>query len=283
MTKLMDLSHSFLSLLSPSLSECLACGQRGRRSAGFPSLCVKCAALIPWISSPRCPKCGRHVGCPDCTRSSEPSPIICNRSAVAYNSVMREWLGQYKYRGNERYAPLFGGMLERAYQMLSDEQESTLPAQTKRRSPALPLPFRRSATITQWQADILVPVPVSESRFMERGFNQAERMAYELSQRRAIPVMPLLIRTHHTGKQSFKSRAERLSDMKHAFAPDPSLQDNYSEWLHNSGLARPVRIIIVDDIYTTGSTIRACAESVRHMTEACGYQADLFSLTWARS
>lgn len=102
-------------LLSPSVTPCLTCGRRNTGSSQFPGICRNCVESIPWIRSPRCLNCGRHVGCPDCTRSIEPSPIICNRSAVAYTSVMREWLGQYKYRGNERYAPLLGLMLDRAY------------------------------------------------------------------------------------------------------------------------------------------------------------------------
>ncbi|WP_410512615.1 ComF family protein [Paenibacillus sp. BR2-3] len=194
---------------------------------------------------------------------------------------MRQWLGQYKYRGNERYAPLLGVMLERAYQILIEERKPAFQKRPRGHFPALL--FRRSISIVPWQADILVPVPVSESRLVERGFNQAERLADELSRRRVIPVLPLLIRTHHTGKQSFKSRAERLTDMKHAFAPNTSVQESYFKWLQGSHHTRPVRVIIVDDIYTTGSTIRACAEAVRNMTEACGYSAEIYSLTWARS
>jgi len=325
------------SLLSSSSSKCLACGKSGRASALYPSLCINCAARIPWIRVPRCRKCGRSIGCPDCTRGGDSSPIVCNRSAVAYNSEMRAWLGQYKYRGNESYAPLFGIMLDQAYQLLQAEQEWEIAqlseVNTKRQLHPVFNTFQRywsallhrrhSATAVHWQADLLIPVPVSESRLMERGFNQAERLADELSRRQRIPVISLLVRTHHTAKQSFKSRAERLADMKHAFAPDKSLEGAYSEWLRlqktlfepASSLAsgergaavplsvlsfgdlsiasaapvkapkqiRPVRIIIVDDIYTTGSTIRACAESIRQITDACGLHSQIFSLTWARS
>ena len=49
--------------------------------------------------------------------------MVCNRSAVAYTSVMREWLGMYKYRGHERYASLLGLMLDRAYLILKEERE----------------------------------------------------------------------------------------------------------------------------------------------------------------
>lgn len=275
--------NSLLSLLSRSSSPCLTCGKHGPPSARYPGICARCEALIPWIRDPRCPTCGRHVGCPDCTRSGEVTPIRCNRSAVAYNRDMREWLGQYKYRGNERYAPLLGLMLVRAYQVLKLEQTQThiIPTSPRRRLSSL---FSQgSISSCSWEADAFIPVPVSNSRLVERGFNQAERLANELSRHTGIPVLQLLKRTHHTGKQSFKGRVERMSDMKHAFAPDSMIYEEFSRWLHTAPQLRPVRLIIIDDIYTTGSTIRACAESVRQMTEACGYHADIYSLTWARS
>ncbi|MFD1903605.1 ComF family protein [Paenibacillus rhizoplanae] len=58
---------------------------------------------------------------------------------------------------------------------------------------------------------------MSAVRLSERGFNQAERLADVVSLRRGVPQLPLLVRTHHTAKQSFKSRSERLADMKYAF------------------------------------------------------------------
>ncbi|MHA6532712.1 double zinc ribbon domain-containing protein [Paenibacillus sp. BAC0078] len=277
-------------LLYPSSTPCLICGKISQFSSELPGVCVNCEANIPWIRSPRCSKCGRHVGCPDCSRSSESVPIVCNRSAVAYTSVMRETLGQYKYRGNERLASLLGLMLDRAYDMLQTERGQVI------RKPAFlqNLPFlsifsgQRASSTSLWQADLLVPVPVSDSRLAERGFNQAERLADVLSRRRGLPQLPLLIRTHHTGKQSFKSRAERLSDMKYAFAanPDPAVRMAFTEWLNSIGpqiQVRPLQIIIIDDIYTTGSTIRACAESLKLLTGSFGCLAEIYSLTWARS
>ncbi|WP_340005401.1 ComF family protein [Paenibacillus sp. FSL K6-0276] len=185
---------------------------------------------------------------------------------------MREWLGQYKYRGNERYALLLGLMLDSAYLTLKKENQSAILS----RKPSI---IHRS-----WSADLLVPVPVSDSRLMERGFNQAERLADVLSRRRKVPQLPLLIRTHHTGKQSFKSRAERLADMKHAFSENPAVTTQFANWLKRKvPLNRPLQIVIIDDIYTTGSTIRACAAIIKQMVSDYGYAVEVYSLTWARS
>lgn len=261
---------NILALLKPSISRCLTCGKESPPSVHLPGICKLCEEAIPWIRTPRCLQCGRHIGCPDCTRSSEPSPMICNRSAVAYTPVMREWLGQYKYRGNERYAPLLGLMLDRAYVTLKAERQQNS--------------FQSCQRYDSWSADLLVPVPVSDSRLMERGFNQAERLAHVLSQQRKILLLPLLIRTHHTGKQSFKGRAERFAAMKHAFGENPAVTAALRSLLkEKDSKSGPVQIIVVDDIYTTGSTIRACAEVIKQITSQHGYEADVFSLTWARS
>ncbi|WP_342563319.1 ComF family protein [Paenibacillus sp. FSL R7-0345] len=186
---------------------------------------------------------------------------------------MRELLGRYKYRGHERLAPLLGLMLDSAYIQL----ESFIGEHQRNRQ------ISRAAP---WQADLLVPVPVSESRLIERGFNQAERLADVLSRRRGIPQLPLLIRTHHTGKQSFKSRAERIAAMKHAFDAimNESVKIQFAGMLDKAEQEdRPMQIIIIDDIYTTGSTIRACAEVLQHLCACYGKTAEVYSLTWARS
>lgn len=275
------------SLLAPSTMDCLICGKKSRASSALPGVCKSCQASIPWIRHPRCPKCGRHVGCPDCSRSSGTVQIVCNRSAVAYTSGMREILGQYKYRGNERLGPLLGLMLDEAYTILQAERGPTPrdggSEQRHHLNPAI-----KSERTRLWQADLLVPVPVSDSRLAERGFNQAERLADVLSRRRGVPQLPLLVRTHHTGKQSFKTRAERLADMKHAFAvnPDSAVGSQFANWLEASGRQMqppPLQIIIIDDIYTTGSTIRACAETITLFAASFGYTAEIYSLTWARS
>lgn len=279
------------SLLAPSASDCLICGQKTQVSSEIPEVCKSCQTSIPWIRNPRCSKCGRHVGCPDCSRSSDPVPIICNRSAVVYTSVMREVLGQYKYRGNERLAPVLGLMLDRAYMVLQAERGQPRgegSRQNHSKLPAIKGKFKCISRASLWQADLLVPVPVSDARLAERGFNQAERLADVLSRRRRIPQLPLLVRTHHTVKQSFKSRAERLADMKHAFAvnPDPAIRAQFTHWLESAGRQiqlQPLQIIIIDDIYTTGSTIRACADTIQLLIDSLGCTADIYSLTWGRS
>lgn len=278
-------------LVAVSLPECQFCLKQAAPSPDLPGVCRSCYQSIPWIRSPRCRACGRPVGCPDCSRSHSPVPIRCNRSAVSYTSTMREILGQYKYRGNERLAPVLGLMLDRAYAMLQHEQKEldhSLTRSHQGRSTLLSLFKRKPRSSKQWQADLLVPVPVSATRLAERGFNQAEQLAAAITRSRHVPQLPLLVRTHHTAKQSFKSRSERLADMKHAFTGNRDSEVLLSlrrliDAINLQAEQRPLQIILIDDIYTTGSTIRACAEALQQLCGSLGSTAEIYALTWARS
>jgi ComF family protein len=170
-----------------------------------------------------------------------------NRSAVQYSRQMKEWLSAYKYQGHERLHTILALMLEYAYlqlvQALSPDGR----------------PFR----------PLITSVPISDLRMQERGFNQAERLAESLAARHRLPYVRLLRRIRHTSRQSLKSRQERIMDLRGAFAV-------IREAIPDAG-ACPSDIVIIDDVYTTGSTLHECAR-VLH-TEI---QASIYSLTWAR-
>lgn len=236
-------------------------------------LCHACFQGIPWIRSVRCPICGRAAGCMDCMRRPrELTYFVQNRSAVQYNAAMREWLAEYKYRGNERYATILGNMLTFAYvQLVKDTYD---------------------ANSGKDSFDCITYVPVSDARLMERGFNQAERMAVVLSELTGISAIPLLKRSRHTGKQSFKSRGDRIEDMKEAFALDEQMVFFWLEEWHRRKFAsvayepERIRVILVDDVYTTGSTVNACAEQLQRIPSTIhrhDLQVNISCLTWARS
>ncbi|HYP91258.1 MAG TPA: phosphoribosyltransferase family protein [Polyangiaceae bacterium] len=94
----------------------------------------------------------------------------------------------------------------------------------------------------------LVPVPLHPRRLATRGYNQAALLAQELGHSRGLPCEPrLLLRTRDTEHQVGKARAARLGNATDAFA------------LRKAG---PRRVVLVDDVVTTGSTIRACAQTL---------------------
>lgn len=256
-------------LIAPPVQNCLTCGKVTNISTLIHGICHSCYNAIPWIRHPRCSMCGRQIGCPDCSREDVQKGrfFICNRSAVAYNPMMREWLAQFKYRGNERYSELLSMMLEKAYTRLVHD-------------------YQQISSDSKWTIDVITCVPVSETRLQERGFNQAEVLAVRLGEMTNLPFRRLIIRERHTDKQSFKSRNSRIRDMDHTFECDPDVMDmlqNVRSHQQTPRISRALRILLIDDIYTTGSTVNACARILIEVSEGMSYPVEVYSLTWARS
>ncbi|GLX70881.1 ComF family protein [Paenibacillus glycanilyticus] len=193
---------------------------------------------------------------------------MANRSAVQYSSEMREWLAQYKYRGNEKLEPLLAQMMFPAFAAITKEAAS----RTASNSPATTASIVTPASV--W--DAIAFVPVSAERAEERGFNQAERFAAILAKQNHIPIFDLLFRERHTEKQSFKSRSERMKDTRRLFQAKPDLLS----LLQTPAQGRPIRLLLIDDIYTTGSTIQACSTALHQQSQA---PLAIYALTWARS
>lgn len=94
----------------------------------------------------------------------------------------------------------------------------------------------------------LVPVPLHAGRLATRGYNQAALLAQELARQCPWRCEPrLLLRTRATERQVGKTREERLTNAHGAFT------------LRRSG---PAQVVLVDDVVTTGSTVRACAQAL---------------------
>jgi len=216
------------------------------------SLCQRCLESIPWIMDVACVVCGRAIACPDCTRRSDPA-LIANRAAVRYDSTMKEWLAAYKYSGHERLQRLISLMLDHAYAELAAEVAKADP-----------------------DADfhpLITSVPLSRQRLLERGFNQAERIASDLADRHGLQYRNMLCRIRHTDRQSHKTRAERLRDLAGAFSLDPSVD----ELTQGHDWPTYTCILLIDDVYTTGSTLHECAK-VLH----ANLSLPVYSVTWAR-
>ncbi len=99
-------------------------------------------------------------------------------------------------------------------------------------------------------ADMLVPVPLHRSRLLERGYNQAALLAHVLGDAVGIPVVEdILVRERATAAQTRLSRAERSRNVEGAF----TCRRNVSG----------ARVVLLDDVCTTGSTLEACAAALR--------------------
>jgi ComF family protein len=112
-------------------------------------------------------------------------------------------------------------------------------------------------------ADAVVPVPLHAERRAERGFNQAEELAREVARRCGLPLLTTgLERRRATGHQAGLSRAERRTNIAGAFV-----------W--RSAQSPPARIILIDDVLTTGATLVACADALRAAGSCSIYAAAL--------
>lgn len=215
-------------------------------------LCAGCLEEMPVIGERICEQCGRsweHQGqqvllengalrCRDC-RSIGENALEGNRGLLRYDDWGKDLLGLYKYRGDERLADFFGKLLALAIYR-----------------------YFRSG-----QFDFLVAVPLHAKRLSERGFNQMERVAGRLSRAIGVPVQDALTRTKETAKLSQQTGREvRIHSMQDAFA-----------WKGEAAHPKkPSRILLLDDIYTTGSTLRACAQAIHHVETVKSY---IWSLT----
>ncbi|MEN8253075.1 MAG: ComF family protein [Patescibacteria group bacterium] len=114
------------------------------------------------------------------------------------------------------------------------------------------------------KADLISYVPLHKKRLRERGFNQAEVIAQELSKLTNIPYQKLLIRTKHNKPQSnISSREKRLSRMQDAFSPLHSVERDSSPRLARTRRVRPKSVILIDDVCTTGTTLNECAKILK--------------------
>ena len=108
----------------------------------------------------------------------------------------------------------------------------------------------RFATQLIAQADVVVPVPLSDMRLRERGFNQSALLAHQLAAN--LVNEHILSRLRHTTPQSELGREARLNNLWHSIAVNPSGLKTLSNR----------RVLLIDDVMTTGSTLSVCAQAL---------------------
>ena len=176
------------------------------------------------------------------TVRSTSGPFDYGRALLNYNNTAKKSMADIKYRNRREYLDFY----------------------------AEAVCLRYGKLLMRLGADALVPVPVHPSRRRQRGFNQAEVLADEIGRRLDVPVYPnLLVRTKKTAPQKELSAAERLKNLSGAFAFGRPGERRERVWFRllmegrfpdgKKPPAVPETVILVDDIYTTGSTMEACA------------------------
>ncbi|WP_139491153.1 ComF family protein [Brevibacillus dissolubilis] len=230
-------------------------------------LCATCISRIPFLHDPWCMVCGRHMLvnsrgtqaiCGDCSGFPEQLQIT-NRSTIRYDDWAKNLIGVYKYRGDERLMQLFSTLLLIAWYRHYDQQG----------------------------IELITYVPLHDQRLRERGFNQTELLAEAVGRKLGLPVRKLLTRQKNTTKLSQQTgKQSRMVSMNDAFLPahatgDPATYDEVPRISAAPGKATVPAIMLIDDIYTTGATIRSCAQTLRKIPAL--REARILSLTVCRS
>lgn len=202
------------------------------------TLCPECLASLTRVPKPVCMYCGAPVAgnqqdpyhCAAC--QGKPRPFTFARSALHEDDTTLELVHDLKYHGKTHLARALAPLLAELWEynhVLSDTADWTL-----------------------------VPVPVTPRKLFSRGYNQAEELAQELVKLRPMPILQPLRRVY-TGvrSQTNLSATERMKNAYRAYSLLPA---------YANGTRRlPPNLLILDDVYTTGATTRACAHALRQV------------------
>ena len=200
---------------------------------------------LHFIQQPSCKKCGtelisdRAEYCPDCLRRQR--SFESGVALIRYDTVAQKSIAAVKYKNRREYLDFYAEAIARRYGYFFKCHKDA----------------------------VLVPVPVHPARLRSRGFNQAGELAVRLGRLTGLPVNErLLVRTKKTAPQK---------ELGHAFAvaaefrQEPAQDKTDSRRMSGrtasvpAGKAAklPQTVILADDIYTTGSTIEACARALK--------------------
>ncbi|MEO9336651.1 ComF family protein [Mesorhizobium sp. SB112] len=193
------------------------------------ALCPQCWGRLRFLEKPWCEVMGtpfRHdmgEGILSADAIANPPPFARARAAVSYTGVARRMVQGLKYNDKTDLAPWMARWMLRAGGELLDD------------------------------ADMIVPVPLHWRRFLQRRFNQSAELARAVSKLSGKPFMPgLVTRTKVTRQQVGLGIREREDNVRSAFKVKEKMIENIAGR----------RVLIIDDVYTTGATVSAVARTL---------------------
>jgi ComF family protein len=211
---------------------CRICDNLLLRSSRVP-ICDACLKSFAPLPAPQCSVCGVSLAGLTSDDDHEPVCPLCKEHTYSFDRA--------------RSYALYDGGLIRAILMLKFEQMTPLGAWFARRLAELVAREREML-----EADIVVPVPLHRQREKERGYNQAALIAKPLAKLLRLPYQAvLLVRTRPRPDKHLLSEEERWESVRGAFATRPGSQVDKR------------RVLLVDDVLTTGATLDACARALR--------------------
>jgi len=190
-------------------------------------ICPECVKKLSFVKNPVCKRCGKEVISTDMEYCFDcvrhKRTFEYGRALLNYDETAGSSMAKIKYKNKREYLDFYGEAIYARYGKL----------------------------IRRMEADVLVPVPVHPSRKKERGFNQSEILARRIGEHLGLAVCPsMLVRNKKTMPQKGLDPAGRLKNLEEAFS-----SGNMIEGVKG--------VILVDDIYTTGSTIEACTRALK--------------------
>ncbi len=186
------------------------------------ALCSTCRASIRLLAPPYCERCNRQLSSPGVCQQCQHWPLkLSGLHAVGtYEGALRTCIHALKYDGQTRLAEPLGDLLTSKY---------------------------RASGL---QADVIIPVPLHAGRRLQRGYNQSNLLAQHCSRQIGIPVREdILLRRRATPAQVGLAARERLQNVAGAFVCSPAFAGRV-----------PRRVLLIDDVCTTGATLEACSE-----------------------
>jgi ComF family protein len=210
---------------------CISCR---RRIGSHGLLCGACFARIDFIAPPLCARLGvplpYEAGEPLLAAAIAAPPVYDRaRAAARYSDTMRELIQSFKYRDRHEGLPLFARWLTKAgAELLAN-------------------------------ADLIVPVPLYPSRLWWRRFNQSAMLALAVGRLTGVPVdCSVLRRVRRTASQVGLSAEQRRLNVRGAFRVDKAHADR----------VRGKKLVVVDDVITTGATAESCARALKRARAA---------------
>ena len=213
-------------LLPPA---CASCGEAadGEVRAGEGPVCRRCRLRLPPVPPPICDRCGAPMGggrASTCLECQEwPELLQSARAAHLLESPARELVHALKYHGWRDVGTFMGREMARA------------------------------APRTVAAAECIVPIPTSPANVRRRGYNQAEVIARSLAEALGTELLPCLERRGQRGTQTTLNPQERSANVSGAFALVGAF----------AGRIAGRRVLLVDDVITTGATILAAVGALR--------------------
>ena len=222
--------HGLLDIIYPP--HCLICGRDPE-----PVVCEKCYAAFTPLPEPVCAVCGRpnegNAPCRDCAEAANAGGwgFDAARAAGVFAGALREGILRLKYESQELLGEPLGAFL--AERCVTD---SLLTAELRH------------------EIDAIMPVPLHRSRERKRGFNQAQLLAIPLAAQMDLPLWTHIVqRARKTAQQAAVSGAD--ARRKNINAGDFAVPD--PRRIAGKG------VLLVDDVFTTGTTISACAAALK--------------------